>query len=198
MSKTTKKQNLLAKHHTLHLSFDINQITKSLQYEFTSKLKDGSHKEVGSPFQSSGTLAGTCLFNMGDDLSIVITAKRTLLTSTKPSEPAASLSIKVKDFTILCVSTLGPDRWCDLSLFAKRKASKRVKQWRKSKNPNPDEAHIEILEPIPITAEDGQWEMSGFLSIEIKNGKKKSVTRLLYFDPEGSAGSGAGFGGSGP
>ena len=198
MSKNTNNKTSIPKHHTLNLTFDIDQITKSLQYEFKSELMDGSHKSEDSPLQSIGTLAGTCLFNKGDDLSIEIKAIRTLLPMSKPSKSSPRLTLKVKDFTILCVSTLGPDRWCDLSLFSKRKASKRVKDWDTSENPSDNEAYIRTLAPLPITAEDGQWQMSGYLSIQIKNGDKKSVTRLFYFDPESSAGSGAGFGGSGP
>lgn len=165
--------------YTLALEFDADQITRSLQYEFSSAL--------GSPLLREGRLAGTCHFEAGDKLNIILTAT---------AKKADSMEIVVTDLTLVSVCTLRPGEY-DLSLFDPYNATTRVTEWDtptyKTKKKR-TKAVTKSLQPLYVTAVNGQWEIAGYLSVMIrktdKKGKISTIPRLYYFDPEGSSGNG--------
>ncbi|WOR15282.1 hypothetical protein RYZ27_01205 [Hyphomonas sp. FCG-A18] len=165
--------------YTLNLAFDIDQVTRSLQYEFSSP--------EGSPLHSEGRLAGTCHFDVGDRLKIALTAK---------GNKKDKMEITVTDMTLVSICTLRPGKY-DLSPFDPYNASVRATDWdapvytTKKKR---TKAVTRALQPLYVTAPNGQWEMSGYLSVMIRKtddkGQIHTIPRLFYFDPESSAGNG--------
>lgn len=45
-------------------------------------------------------------------------------------------------------------------------------------------------EPLAVVAKTGQWQLSGYLSIQLETAAKQSLSRLYFFDPESSTGPG--------
>lgn len=167
--------------YVLDLAFDADQVTRSLQYEFSSPL--------GSPMKREGRLAGTCHFNAGDKLNIVLTA-----TSNKSDK----IEIVVTDLTLVSICTLRPGAY-DLSLFDPYNAATRVTEWDTpvyTSKKKRSKAVTKSLQSLYVTATNGQWEIAGYLSVMIrktdKKGKVHTIPRLYYFDPEGSSGNGGG------
>lgn len=167
--------------YTLSLKFDADQVTKALHYHF-----DGPK---GSPFQPEGRLAGTYHFGAGDALHVKVTA-----TANKKDKA----KFTVTDFTLASIPTLQPGKYF-LSLFDQYRACTRVTDWGvpvmgEDDGDTRDEITVKALHPLMITAPNGQWEISGYLSVLIekldKDGQIKQIPRLFYFDPEGSSGSG--------
>jgi len=165
----------------LDLMFDVDQVTRALHYHI-----DGLK---GSPFQGEGRLAGTFHFNAGDELFVTVK-------STANKKDKARFVIT--DFTLASIPTLPAGKYF-LSLFDKHCACIRVTDWgipefgRDNSNER-DEITIKALHPLLVTAPNGQWEMSGYLSVLIEklgeDGEMKQIPRLFYFDPESSSGSG--------
>lgn len=176
--------------YDLILTLDIHQVTKSLQYEFTS--------DKGSPLHKEGPLAGTCNFNAGDMLNLKVIAK---------GDSTDDYKITVVDFTLVSISTLRPAEYF-LSLFDQHNACTNVSKWGAADYKTSGKrtvAHISALDKLAITAPNGQWEMSGYLSVLIERNAlspapgggsagvtplRQTINRLFYFDPESSAGSG--------
>jgi len=162
--------------YTLALQFDVNQGTQSLQYHFSN------------PEVTDGALAGTFNFNGPDNPK----NDDTLQVSLKVTGNAAdSPSVSVEDCTIVSVNNgkLGPSF---LSPFSKKKAVSKVKILSFEEKVGPD-GRVELFglanKTLPVVADEGQWQISGYLSVVIKlNGKP--YNRIFTFDPEGSAGGG--------
>ena len=167
--------------YTLSLMFDVDQVTKALHYHI-----DGPK---GSPFKGEGRLAGTFHFNAGDEIRVCVKA-----TSRKKDKARFTIT----DFTLASIPTLPAGKY-DLSLFDRHRASIRVHDWGipeygEDDSDEKSEITINALHPLLVTAANGQWEISGYLSVLIEklgeNGEMQLVPRLFYFDPEGSAGTG--------
>ncbi len=168
----------------LDLMFDVDQVTKALHYHI-----DGPK---GTPFQREGRLAGTFHFNAGDE--IFVTVKAT-------AQKKDKAQFTVTDLTLASIPTLSasssPKNF--LSLFDQHRASIRVADWGiPERGEDDDDVRTEItvkaLHPLVVCAPNGQWEISGYLSVLIEkrgqDGAPQQIPRLFYFDPEGSTGSG--------
>lgn len=169
------------RNYTLSLMFDVDQVTKALHYHI-----DGPK---GTPFKGEGRLAGTFHFNAGDKIYVDVKA-----TSQKQDKARFTIT----DFTLASIPTLPAGKY-DLSLFDKYRASVRVHDWGIPQHGEDDddvksEITIKALHPLLVTAVNGQWEISGYLSVLIEkmgqDGQMKQISRLFYFDPESSSGSG--------
>ncbi len=167
--------------YTLSLMFDVDQVTKALHYHI-----DGPK---GTPFKGEGRLAGTFNFNAGDEIHISVKA-----TSRKRDKARFTIT----DFTLASIPTLPAGKY-GLSLFDKHRASIRVHDWGIPEYGEDDadeksEITINALHPLLVTAVNGQWEISGYLSVLIEkvgqDGEMKQLPRLFYFDPESSSGTG--------
>lgn len=164
--------------YTLALEFDINQITRSLQYEFIS--------EATAPKERIGTLAGTYHFQAGDEVNLSITAT---------AQAQDKIELNVRDCSIVSLSTadLGESY---LSLFSKSKAVSRVTNWDEfQKLPDEGADRVKYVtdsqSSLLVKAQNGQWKISGYLSMQIiLNGT--TYNRVFHFDPEGSTGNGGG------
>ncbi|MEP3654359.1 MAG: hypothetical protein ABJO36_05630 [Litorimonas sp.] len=165
--------------YTLALQFDVNQGTQSLQYHFSN------------PEVTDGALAGTFNFNGPDNPK----NDDTLQVSLKVTGNAAdSPSVSVKDCTLVSVNNgkLGP---AFLSPFSENKAVSKIKGLS-VKEVGVRDGRVELFglakKQLPVVADEGQWQISGYLSAVIElNGK--SYNRIFTFDPEGTAGGGSTF-----
>jgi hypothetical protein len=165
----------------LELEFDADQVTGSLDYRFIGS--------TGSIFRREGRCANTFHFPSGGNLFVEVTGT---------ARKADKMRFMVNDFTLASISTLGPDK-SDLSLFDPGLACISISNWDDSVVEQNDVAGtsrttIRATNPLPLVAKDGQWQMSGYLSVAIemlnKTGKLVTMQRLFYFDPESTAGSG--------
>jgi len=163
--------------YILELEFDVNQITRSLQYAITSP--------DGSPEVPEGALAGTYHFTAGDTLGFKITAT---------GNASDDIGVSVTDCTIISIGTSSVGKY-DLSPFSKESAASRIDHWAP---PTASEAGSDRMKVIvegdmtlPVKAENGQWKISGYLSVGIRLAGK-TYNRLFFFDPEGSTGNGGG------
>lgn len=165
----------------LDLTFDVEQVTKALHYHI-----DGPK---GTPFRTEGPFAGTFYFRPGDELYIRVTA-----TAKKCDEARFSIT----NFTLASIPTW-PAGEIYLSLFDKHCACTDISDWGIPTRGDDDADKkaaiiIEALHPLVIAAPTGQWQMSGYMStiIETKtlSGDRRQISRLFYFDPESSAGTG--------
>ena len=189
--------------YTLHLRFDVAQVTKSLQYVFTGP--DGK-----SPQQTMGDLAGTFNFIENDTLKVIVTATGIDTanqpvgdgTATKGMHFAYPPNFSVTNCSLVSVGTLGHAETPDLSLFDEHDAITSVNKWgvlqqedEPTQSGETRAAFIPSLETLRVTAKNGQWAISGYLSVLIQTTSGAGWPRLFYFDPEGSAGNGGGMGG---
>lgn len=165
----------------LELIFDADQITKSLDYRFTL---DGN-----DIYKKSGRCAGT--FHFPKDGKILVD----VIGMARKSD---EMQFSVTDFTLASISTLLPGR-APLSLFDRKSACVSITSWGEADRTT-DAADdivrtkVSAREPLSIVADDGQWEVSGYLSVEIsmraKDRKVVTMHRLFYFDPESTVGTG--------
>lgn len=165
----------------LRLRFDADQVTKSLDFEFK-----GFH---GPIFKSEGRCANTFHFPTGGLMYVEVTGTARI---------KDSMTFVVNDFTMASISTSDPGQSA-LSLFDPKLACVSISNWS---DPVYEEdamgvnAHttVRATNPLPLVAKDGQWQMSGYLSVEVvmydKPGNLVTMQRLFYFDPESTAGSG--------
>ncbi len=169
--------------YTLQLRFDADQVTKALAYQVEG--------ESGTPMPQYGPCAGTFHFNKGDQLfvSVIVSAKI-----------ADEVLINITDLTLASVQMLEPGKY-PLSMFDEHKACVQVNEWgtpQRREDPVTGEEFVTInaRDPLNIVAENGQWEFSGYLSALIqKQDRPVPTSRLFYFDPEGTTGTGGEIGG---
>lgn len=169
----------------LELGFDADQVTRALDYRF-----NGSN---GSIFKREGRCANTFHFPSGGHLFVEVTGS---------AHKSDKMRFMINDFTLASISTLEPGK-SDLSLFDPGLACISISDWDDAAVEHDDVAGtsrttFRATNPLPIVAKDGQWQMSGYLSVAIelhdKTGKLVTMQRLFYFDPESTAGSGGGVG----
>ncbi len=171
----TKKQK---QYFALELMFDVSQVTKALNYKFSG--------ENGSIFQESGLCAGCFHFGDGGILEITVTGI---------GRVTDDFSYKINNLTIASLPT-SPIPAKHLSPFDKKRACVSVDKWGPFKHTDKDLTMISTRAafPLKIAKSNGQWEISGYLSVTIKRRNKKGKmvkeTRLFFFDPEGTTGSG--------
>ncbi len=167
--------------YTLDLMFDVDQVTKALHYHFNGP--------KGSPFHGQGRLAGTFNFDVGDEVHVRVIA-------TAAKKDLDKVQFAITDLTLASIPTLQPEKYY-LSLFDRHRACVQVRDWgipKRAKKENNTLITIKALHPLRVYAPNGQWELSGYLSVLIerpdKHGKLKKFSRLFYFDPESSSGTG--------
>lgn len=166
--------------YTLALEFDINQITRSLQYHFSN------------PEETEGILAGTFNFNRSSDPENDTLQISLLATGDASGQPV----VNVKDCTLVSVSN-GDLGKTFLSPFNQFSAVSSFPQWKQLENMQAPAGRVKLFgmsgTKLPVIAPKGQWEISGYLSVEIIwNGQ--TYYRVFTFDPEGTAGAGTGMG----
>ncbi len=166
--------------YTLALEFDINQITRSLQYSF-------SNAE-----EKTGILAGTFNFNGTDDPSDDVLQISLTATGNSQDEPR----VIVQDCTLVSVSNGDLGRTF-LSPFSKSSAVSSFQDWDPLESTEEPEGRVKLFgqahSTLPVIAPKGQWEISGYLSVIIEL-DGISYNRVFHFDPEGTAGAGSGLG----
>lgn len=166
--------------YTLALEFDINQVTRSLQYHFSN------------PEETVGVLAGTFNFNpQGDPGEDILMA-----TLTATGDASGNPQVTVKDCTLVSVSN-GELGRTFLSPFSQSNAVSKFEDWPELEPIAAPTGRVKLFAgsatKLPVIATEGQWEISGYLSVEIIwNGK--AYNRVFSFDPEGTSGTGAGLG----
>lgn len=166
--------------YLLALEFDINQITRALQYTFKSA--------AGSAEKHEGNLAGTFNFLAGDTLHFSVTAT---------GFAVDDVELVIKDCSLVSVSNghLGKSA---LSPFSQSMAISTVSKWSNFEETEGDlPGRVKFFASseagLPVVAESGQWEISGYLSMEVTV-RGTVYNRVFYFDPEGTTGSGTGGG----
>lgn len=163
----------------LALEFDVNQVTRSLQYRFIT--------QHGTPEEQVGPLAGTYHFEKGDEMSVSVTA------TAKKSD---NVTFEVSDCTLVSIGTADLGKFF-LSPFSETNAITNVPDWPV---PEPittpadaDAGRVRLFTAsktiLPVTSPEGQWKISGYLSVNITI-DGKVYNRLFFFDPEGTSGSG--------
>ena len=168
--------------YTLDLEFDINQITRSLQYKFSN------------PEKKTGILAGT--FNFNSSKGIDNSSMEVSVTATGNATGAPNVTIQ--DCTLVSVSN-GDLGKSFLSPFDQKSAVAQIKkkEWAPLENMDAPDGRVKLYgmasSRLPVVAQDGQWEMSGYLSVIIEIDGRE-YNRVFTFDPEGTAGGGNGFG----
>ena len=172
--------------YILQLSFDVDQVTESLKFTFYDP-DDVKVEEL-----EVGPLAGTFNFNRGDEVLVRVIARKQV---NSKAELRVPLNVNITNCTLVSIK---PPSEQDLSLFDRFNACKTISEWTLPKETTladtlEKRVMTEALAPLVVTANSGQWKISGYLSTLIeKDGL--SVPLLYYFDPESSAGSGGGLG----
>ena len=207
-SKKTKPLPLLPPIYKMVLRFDAEQLTQSLQYWFLDP--DGKRYGV----VQDGPNAGTFNFPQGSLLQILVIgtadiSKKAIASLAKKygknsrflksTEFKGEFDINVVNCALISARSLGDQ---DLSLFNPFSACTTITQWSLAgkhidmigeQDESRKTLQTEALNALYISAPSGQWQISGYLSVQIQVGGV-AFTRLFYFDPEGSAGSGTGLG----
>lgn len=176
--------------YTLKLSFDLRQVTQSLAYEFVHGRSGGD----GYPMEDAGPLAGTFNFQPEDEIFVEVIAA----SAARPidgAEPQDILeSFKVNNCTFVSV----PARMTEhLSLFDTGSACATIgdeRGWEKlvvgNLGDNVQQMSTTSIEALTVLTKNGQWQISGYLSVELTASNGDTRAQLYFFDPEGSAGSG--------
>lgn len=172
------------KPYILELSFDADQVTQSLQFRVISPVGDDS------PLKTKGPMAGTFNFVHDDEITVRVVATAE---AAKPSDPMPTLDVNVTNCTFV---SIGPDQKQFLSLFDPYNACTMISEWSlpevvENKSDNSVTVTVNALKTLKVVAHNGQWKISGYLSVLIGRGKDQ-LSHLYFFDPEGSAGGGAG------
>jgi hypothetical protein len=150
--------------------------------------------------EGGGPLAGTFNFQQGDEIFVEIMAT----SAASPDAPGTKPKDVLKDFMVTnCTFVSVPARMTEhLSLFDATNACATVDQWEPIQPPQSPEDHNRNLRrlckrsvtALPVTTKHGQWQISGYLSVELTSINGDTRAQLYFFDPEGSTGSGGGFG----
>ncbi len=174
------------KTYILELCFAAEQITESLQFCF--------YDEKGNRCEqlAHGPLASTFNFQKGDRIDVKVMASAE---NTPGKRKMPGFSMNIINCSLVSIPELDVD---DISMFDPTNAVTNLPgtDWISSpmiEDPVNNRVTIEsnLRESLTVTAKNGQWKMSGYLSIsQIYNGKKSN--KLYYFDPEGSTGVGWG------
>lgn len=160
--------------YILSLTFDVRQVTQTLQHVFCLA---GS----GDPCSvvPSGPLAGSFNFQPGDTICPQVTAF---------VENSDIVGMEVSDFTLV---SIGASLDMPLSMFDANNAVNFLddKGW-KPFDPQVGRPALgqKASKAQSVTTEKGQWNFSGYLSVLLKTANGKAVPRLYFFDPEGSTG----------
>lgn len=163
----------------LDLMFDVRQVTRALNYHFSD--------ENGSIFQESGLCAGCFHFGDGGTLEVTVTAIGCA---------SNNFSFRINNLTIASIPT-SPIPAKHLSPFDRERACVSIEDWGAFKQRTKKELttiSTSAKAPLKIAKSNGQWAISGYLSVTIerrdKEDKMIEEVRLFYFDPEGTTGSG--------
>ena len=194
-TKPGKPINLIPGPYTLELSFDAAQITQSLRYAFYKNYDAKNPKDrILCEVENQGSLAGTYNFPQNAEINIVIIAG---VEGKEGGKTAPPLELNITNCTIVSIE---PPVAQGLSLFDAHNACTSISEWSLPEEITDMEqaklmrkVRVRSLNPLIVTADTGQWKISGYLSALYNTGKGP-VARLFYFDPEGSAGAGAGAG----
>ena len=193
-TKQEKPINLISTPYTLELSFDAAQLTQSLRYAFYQNYDAKNPKDrILCNMETQGKLAGTYNFQQGAEINIVIIAS---VEGKEGSKKAPSLELNITNCTIVSIE---PPEAQGLSLFDAHNACTSISEWSLPEDMTRPEnmkllrqVRVRALNPLIVTADKGQWKMSGYLSALYNTGVGP-VARLFYFDPESSGGGGTGF-----
>ncbi len=179
--------------YTLKLSFDLRQVTQSLAYEFV--LGDNANY----PMEGGGPLAGTFNFQQGDEIFVEVMAT----SAAHPSGPGTGPKDILKNFMVAnCTFVSVPAHMTELlSLFDAASACSTVDEWGPIENattPEDGQRNIQRLytrsqNALPVVTKNGQWQISGYLSVELTTAAGDTHAQLYFFDPESSTGTGGGF-----
>lgn len=173
-----------AQNYLLELCFAAEQITESLQFCFYDQNGDRC-EQLGD-----GPLASTFNFQQGDKITIKVMASAG---NNPEQQKRPEFDMRINNCSLVSIPELGVD---DISMFDPRNAVTNISDWDQSGpiiDSENNRVKIESIsqEPLIVTAKDGQWKISGYLSVtQTLNGK--TTNKLYYFDPEGSAGTGWG------
>lgn len=174
--------------YTLQLNFDIRQVTRALNYKILGPNDDKCEK------LDTGPLAGTFNFQAGDELAIeVIGASPNDDSDAKPDMILDSMS--VTDCTLISIPANMREA---LSLFDPQDATSYLAKWSEAENTTPsagpakDTKYLRCKsnKTLSIVSKEGQWKVSGYLSIVLMTADGKSFPQLYFFDPESSSGTG--------
>lgn len=171
--------------YLLKLSFDQRQVTQSLNYEFLLKENSSDY-----PIVDEGPLAGTFNFKQGDEIIIEVVA-----TSAAAGGNDVLEAFNVVNCTFISIPTGTTD---PLSMFDKSSACWTVNNWGPMVNYPVKGQNMRGLmrqsveKQAIVSIENGQWQISGFLSVELTTAAGEQQARLFFFDPEGSTGNGGG------
>lgn len=163
--------------YILRLSFDPKQITQSLGYEFLNV--DGQQPY---PMEAKGSLAGTFNFQENDQIFVEVVTS-------------------IADFSVTnCTLVSVPARMTEfISMFDHTSACSTVENWNPvQESSDGSQFLIGSNEPLTVVTKDGQWQISGYLSVQLPAGGATPSEdgirhQLYYFDPEGSTGEGHGW-----
>lgn len=163
----------------LSLSFDVEQVTSALHYQFRCNEK--------SIYKSSGACAGTYHFMHDSEMEIEVTGS---------AAAADQMKYIIRDLTLVSVSTLSAGRG-PLSMFADDCACFQIRDWSPQMQQDNSERTFSTTRSkimLKMPKKNGQWTISGYLSVVIEkndaSGKRSSEPRLFMFDPEGTMGTG--------
>lgn len=178
--------------YTLVLSFDLRQVTQSLAYKFILGNSD-------YPITTEGSLAGTFNFQENDEIFVKVVATSAASLDQPNVKPKDILS----DFAVTnCTFVSIPAHMTEqLSLFDTNSACSAIdtpSAWgpvtREEIGNNTVQLSRRSLQPLTVETKNGQWKMSGYLSVELTPDQSETFPQLYFFDPESSSGLGGGFG----
>jgi hypothetical protein len=180
--------------YTLRLSFDLRQVTQSLAYKFF--LDD----KFDYPMESGGPLAGTFNFQKGDDIFVEVSA----ISAANVEGKGVSAKDVLNDFVVTnCTFVSVPARMTEpLSLFNLSNACAAISapaDWGDISRQVDEQKNVQRLsrrsvKALAVVSENGQWQISGYLSAELTSADDKTHPQLYFFDPESSTGTGGGYG----
>jgi len=182
--------------YTLKLSFDIRQVTQSLAYEFVVGNDNQHDKNTAYPMIEGGPLAGTFNFQEKDELYVEVIA-------TAPDNEDMQ-AFAVTNCTFVSIPATMTE---DLSLFDPMNACEIVPNWEapeaypatpKDMEEKSKRLSIMSAQPLIVNSVNGQWQISGYLSVQLPPNPHtppgQNRYQLYFFDPEGSTGTGGGWG----
>lgn len=183
--------------YTLTLGFDLQQVSTALQFEIR---KDGL-----PTLQMVGPAAGAYKLSKGDQVVIEIIA------SFDPQTTSAE-AISVQDLILVSMPANGAHQ-ADLSPFVPTSAGLFLQGWISQDDgkvdgplrppPSPNTAFIRFVlgqqgasglipAPLLVTASEGQWQVSGYLSVLVgETAASTPFSRVYGFDPTVIVGTGA-------
>lgn len=180
--------------YILSLTFDLRQITQALQYEFCT------HEGEVCKMLEAGPLAGSFNFQTGDTIQLQVTAIGAM--NEDENNPPSNIleNISVNDCTLLSLAARMDE---PLSMFDVGNAAicQASDKWTKAEEftqPGDSQKNIkryrqQIENPLKVVTEKGQWQLSGYLSIQLYTLEGPPLSRLYFFDPESSTGAGGGW-----